>query len=421
MPDVPNNAAHDAALSWLLRMRWVAVASQLATIAFAVLVYQAPLDLVGLGAAVAVAAASNTLLLIYRDALRRHAYRLLVVLLSVDTLLLTAMLLISGGLHNPFTSFFLLHITMATILLRRREATILTALCFACVLAIYRFPGGDHHAHHWITMDMHFTGMMVTLCATGVCILLFVGRLQAELRRQEAILRANEEKLGRQQRVVGLATLAAGIAHELATPLSTIAVASHELRLTADSHCQNKLCLSDSILIRREVDRCRAIIDRLSSRGESTARRTVTLTPGYLTQSLGDYLAPACLARLQIDCPQPATLEIEEVAFLQSLAALIKNGCEADEKGGAVVLSIRHNNGGVQLAVTDHGVGIPDSVLGQLGEPFVTTKEPGRGIGLGLYLVHLFCYLHEAELRVARNAAGPGSQVEIRFRSEVPA
>lgn len=393
-------------------MRWVAVAGQVGAIAVALLFFNAPLDLVGLGGAVAVAAATNAFAMLHRPWLRPVSYGTLFVLLTLDTLLLTAMLLLAGGLHNPFTSFFLLHVTLATVLLRRREATALTVLCFLCVLAIYRFPGADHHAHHWITMEMHFTGMMFTLFATGTCILLFVGRLQAALREQERLVQEQELQLGRQQRVVGLATLAAGVAHELATPLSTIAVASHELRVTAGQFCQSKSCLADSALIRQEVDRCRAIIDRLSApRAGEGGRRVLGFDAAALQAMLSGYLPAASFGRLIIDCPQRVDVEVDEVGFFQSLAALIKNGCDADSSGGPVRLAVREEEGMARFEVCDAGCGIPADVLQRLGDPFVTTKEPGRGIGLGLYLVHLFCYLHEASVRFLPRTDGPGTRV----------
>lgn len=388
-------------LTWLLRLRWVAVAGQLATIGTALWLYRVPLDLVGLFAAISVTAASNGFVQLFRPIFDRHAYAAVYTLLVVDTLILTAMLLLAGGLHNPFTSFYLLHITLATVLMSRRDAAVLTIMCFACVWFIYQLPH-DHNAH-WITMEMHFTGMMVTLFATGVCILLFVGRLQAELREQEELLRANQLKLSRQQRVVGLATLAAGVAHELATPLSTIAVASHELKVTAGLGCQNKSCIADSTLIRQEVDRCRAIIDRLSSRGGASATRSITLDPAWLGSVLPAYLPAACVQRLRIECQQPVVLEVDEISFLQSVAALVKNACEADPNGAEVTLRIDNGQDSAGLEVVDHGSGIPQSILDQVGEPFVTTKEPGRGMGLGLYLVQMFCFQHEGTLRFLPN------------------
>jgi len=404
-----------APFDWLVRMRWLAIAGQIVAIGTAVLAFRAPLDILGLGCAILVAISANLFVYTARPFLLRHAYATVAALLALDTLLLTALLLLSGGLHNPFTSFFLLHITLATIMLNQRHAAILTALAFLCIFAIYRFPYSDPHSHHWISMEMHFAGMMLTLFLTGAFILFFVGRLQKDLQLQQRLLQANELKLARQQRVIGLATLAAGVAHELATPLSTIAVASHELRLTAGQFCMNKSCLSDSQLIRQEVDRCRAIIDRLSAGHTNPGSGPLNLTHEFLNQALVGYLPANCHARLTIDCPEPVPIESDEVALFQSLGALIKNGCEADESGGPVTLRVERLKGGVRIRVEDRGGGIASEVLQRLGEPFVTTKEPGKGIGLGLYLVHMFCLLNGGTIRYDSGGDRIGTQVELEL------
>jgi two-component system sensor histidine kinase RegB len=400
-------------LRWLLKLRWVAVIGQITAILLAVLIYRAPIDIAGLLAAVVVTASSNALAYLLRNRIAPHARRAIFTLLALDSIMLTAMLLLSGGLHNPFSSFYLLHITLATVSLDRFAGALQAVLCFLCILLIYFFPYADPHTMHWITMEMHFQGMIVTLAATGTCIVLFVGRLQHDLREQERLVQEHELKLGRQQRIVGLATLAAGVAHELATPLSTIAVASHELRVTAGQHCHNQSCLSDSTLIRQEVDRCRTIIDRLTRHGSGSQRRTITFDRSSLAAALACHLPPACAARLSIECAHPVSVEADELAFLQSLAALVKNGCEADNTGSNVNLILTAEAGRLVVRVVDQGIGIPEEIQRQIGEPFVTTKAPGHGMGLGLYLVHTFCFLHEGAIRFANPDGRRGTVVTL--------
>jgi two-component system sensor histidine kinase RegB len=293
-------------------------------------------------------------------------------------------------MQNPFTSFYLLHVTLAALLLPATSTLGIVALITSGYTWLYfggpawfglaPFAGGT------ISPELHAHGMFVAIGLTSVCIAYFVGRTQDALR-------SSELRLTRRERFAGLATLAAGVAHELATPLGTIAVVSRELERTACTQCLNSACRDDARLIRSETDRCRLIIDRLNA--DSTAGIGDAAEPlrlAHLAAELTPFLTAAHAGRLHFPLPPAgdANFLAPKNALLQSLAVLVKNACEADLTGRPVILSVELDATTVRFSVHDSGPGIAPDHTTRLGEPFFTTKPPGQGMGLGLYIARMF-------------------------------
>jgi len=148
--------------------------------------------------------------------------------------------------------------------------------------------------------------------------------------------------------------------------------------------------LDDARLIRREVDRCRTILGRMRiDIGEDVSHRGVieiNELESHLRESLGDGNLP----RLNvIHSGEVSSVRAPPRALEQSLLVLLRNAFDASPPDGAVTLEIGRRNGHVRFVVRDNGSGMSASLLRRAGEPFFTTKEPGRGMGLGLFLVRL--------------------------------
>lgn len=340
-------------------------------------------------------------------------------LLVLDTLTLTVLLYWLGGPHNPFTAFYLLHITIAAVLLPALWTWIGVALCAACYGLLFRSPyeiKSGSGISCCGSIDFHLQGMLLAMVLVGMCIAYFVGQLKSTLTRREAELIEARMLALRNEKFAGLATLAAGVAHELATPLSTIAVLSADLEDQACSQCRSDGCFADARVIRQEVERCRAILEKL---GENTTDKVgenpQALPLGEIAGRLREFLSAANFQRLVVDTLTPAADVFAPVAtLLQALAVLIKNACEADESGRPVCLRIGVENGMLKAAVQDEGAGMAEEVSARAGEPFFTTKPPGQGMGLGLFLVRMFTERMKGRLTI-RSAPGQGSTVSLEF------
>src|SRR6218665_342406 len=266
LSDTPLGAVRDAQainLSWLLRLRWGALFGQLAVILGVHLGLGLPQRLGPLFAPVAVGAASNAALGLWtRRRERPIPEGLTWAVMALDVVLLTVLLELSGGASNPFSALYLVHIALAAVVLREGWTWALTVLAVACFGELFVGAPAHHHIHD---MRMHLEGMWAAFALAAGFIVYFVQRVTRALAAREAELVSARAASARHDKLTALATLGAGAAHELSTPLSTIAVVARELERHLERAGQETSSLEDVRLIREQVARCRDILARMAS------------------------------------------------------------------------------------------------------------------------------------------------------------
>jgi two-component system sensor histidine kinase RegB len=307
---------------------------------------------------------------------------------GVDLLLFSALLYLTGGPANPFSFLYLIHIALAALVLPPRTSYALVAAALGCSLLLFWFnlPLPHDHAHHMHEYGWHLRGMWVAFGLAAGCIVYFMQRVLRELRGIEDQLAASRERETRSEAVAALAMLSAGAAHELASPLSTIALASGELLRRLPEGEGSAALRDDVLLIRGQVERCRTILEQLaaeagqaqsSSFGEHTWQAIVEPSLSGLDSSRVHVQPPAGESPL---------LRGSLGALAQALRNLLNNALEASAPEGAVTLLVSQGPGELSFAIQDEGPGMSPEVLARATEPFFTTKPRGRGMGLGLFL-----------------------------------
>lgn len=402
--------------SWLLRLRWAAIAGQAAVIGIVSLGLGLTLAGVPISVILAFEVVSNVYLVRWlgrAEAVREHHIGLVV---ALDLVLFSALLYFTGGPSNPFSFLYLIHIALAALVLRPRWMWGLVALSLLCSGALFidhvPLQGDAMHAHHDHQYGMHLRGMWLALGVAAAFIVYFLHRVTSELASKEAELGRAREEAVRHERLAALATLAAGAAHELATPLSTIAVVTKELEQELAGQGVAGASLADVELIRAQVARCREVLSRMATDAGQTpgeAAREITL----------DELSAAALAdlpeaqRVACDFPAPADrppLSAPLRPLAQVLRSVLSNALEASTE--EVKLSARRLPKGWRLEVVDSGTGMSAEVLARAVEPFYSTKEPGRGMGLGLFLAQSVTKQLGGELGLS-SEPGRGTRVSI--------
>lgn len=380
-------AAPALSLTWLLRLRWGAVLGQTATILTAAYALGVPLNVGPLLAIVGANAVSNLLLSLHPKRHTTDPNKLFQTILIVDTLTLTLLLLDSGAADNPFSSFYLVHVAIAAIAPEKRTAWIIAAWCSACLLLLHLAPLLIH-ATNPIPPHVLSIGQYASATLTAIAIAFFTGRLHRALRRREADVARLRIAAEQRERFAALATLAAGVAHELGSPLGTILVASKELELLAKNQPDPAL-LDDARLIRSETERCRTLLGRLNAKSTAElGEPPVQTSIREILTTLREILAPHILPRIIVPDPvETGTLLLPKSAVTEAVACLVRNAAEATT--GPIHLSVSAESEWLTLSVHDHGTVLPETLTTHFGEPFFTTKEQGRGMGLGLYLVRL--------------------------------
>ncbi len=314
-------------------------------------------------------------------------------LVALDIALFTLLLHASGGPENPFGFIYLVPIALAAIILPARWMWTLVALTLIGSGALFWLrpedPHAGHHGHDMQAYALHMQGMWVALGVASIFIVGFVGRLGNDLRQRDAELAAERVRSERAARLASLTTLAAGAAHELASPLATIAVLSQELVNRLQRADVPPALGEDARLIRQEVARCRAILDRLDARtgqarGDGVSEeRLLPLLEAIVSESPGrervkPKVDPAWVDRVVV---------VPRAVVVTAVRAILQNAVEASAGPVELQAELDRNAGGalrLVISVRDQGPGMDETTLEHAREPFFTTKSEGMGLGLFL-------------------------------------
>ena len=405
-------------LFWLMRLRWLAVVGQCGAVLVARWVFGLELMFPWVMLVIAITALSNVMLLPYARRLDRPTPVWLVPgVVILDVLLLTAILILCGGAKNPFTTFYVVHVAITVFVLGARWTWIVLGTVIACY-GVLRL-GAFERSIVELPQGAITTGELIAMPLAAALIAYFVTEMQRAIRRRETELARARERVELSERFTSLTALAAGAAHELGSPLGTIAIIAKELELEAQKARADPQIVEDAQLIRQEVDRCRGILQRMRvDVGDDLLHK-----PGLVDSK-------DLIARASADLPESqvrllaATIEpgaervwLSSRAVQRALGVLLRNAFDASSPGAGVDLTISRSVGEVEFSVRDHGHGMAPEVLERAGEPFFTTKEMGHGMGMGLFLVKLVAEQHGGRLILSSESTGDhrGTTAVLRF------
>jgi len=344
--------------------------------------------------------------------------------LILDTALLTVVLAFSGGASNPFTVLYLVHITLSAVVLSAAWTGAVALLSIAGFGILFLLtPAAGMHAMHSMgqqSFGHHLQGMWAAFVLATVLTAFFVGRISRQLAAQREQIATLRESSARNARLAALTTLAAGAAHELNSPLGTIAVAAYEASRHTKSISGAESIEEDLELILLEVDRCQTILHRMAAHALDPADGGPGLTMPELSSLIGEHLGPGRAERVEMHADEEVGGQVlPSSQLVPSLVALIQNGLDASEGGAPVSVRVSRNEGNICLKVTDSGTGITGRDLDKVGEPFHTTKEPGAGLGLGVFLARAVIESRGGTLSIA-SKLGEGTCATVTLPEVVP-
>lgn len=380
-------------VAWLPTVRWTTCLALWCGVTAAWLLSHVDLPLRGSAPFGLAAAICRTLVLASIRVRGFAPHRDLGASLVADVILLTSLVDLTGGPFNPFIVMYATYIWLAAVTVSAPWAIVVAMVSAGglgwLVLDHLQAMGASHHRLN--DLPTHLFTMWISGAAIAELVAHYVARANATLSQRQQMLDEARERAARTERLASLTTLAAGAAHELSTPLATIAVAARELEHVALRTVLPSIA-EDARLIRSEVSRCQVILEGMSGR----ARDGVPLTAEPLAPETIANLAAASLgdgyrSRLRIDvAPDVAKPSAAGVEAAQALSSLLKNAFEASSEASEVRLLVRQRGSMVRMEVHDSGSGMSNEARRRAGEPFYTTKEPGRGLGLGLFLARTF-------------------------------
>lgn len=399
---------------WLLQLRWVAVVGQIATIIGAMILFQMQLPMVWtLIAVIALTAITNIFLKFWISRWRRidqHLKQdnsplpwnlLMGLVLILDILSLTALLWTTGGPNNPFCLFFFVNLCLSALLLDRSWAwgiNALTIFCFSLLMfehySVEQLDLGLNRVSNWESFTLEHMGFLAAFATCSGVIVYFMTRLAGELAEQQSEVRKAQQLQSNSEKVEALGTLAAGTAHELATPLSTIAIVARDVEQAFEKHPPDfpgaEDVIEDVHLIRSQLERCRGILDRMSSHAGETIGESIqpTTIEDITLTSLEGIIERGRVEVTIDDADKAASIPVPRDALCQAVRGLVQNAIDADPSDRAVTIQVASEGEFWLWKIRDQGHGMSPEQLSRVSEPFFTTKPPGKGMGLGVFLAN---------------------------------
>lgn len=309
--------------------------------------------------------------------------------LLADVLALTLLFYYTGGSSNPFITYYLVPVTIAAATLPWRYAWIIatTALLAYSLLMVHYHPVPQlAHGHgHDEGISLHVLGMWLNFSLSAGLVTFFIYKMAHALRSREQALSTTRESALRNEQVLAVATQAAGTAHELGTPLSTMAVLLSEMR---DEARDNPMMQKDIELLRQQVDICKARLRELVENADRRRMGEPQVRDGevWLACVVQRWLVlrPDVSHRLEVAERRGRPWIAVDTTLEQALTNLLNNAADANPDDILISLDWTHQE--VVIDIRDHGPGVALSIADQLGETFVSTKS--KGLGIGLFLTH---------------------------------
>jgi two-component system sensor histidine kinase RegB len=410
-------------LQTAVRLRWFGVVGQLVTVCFVYLALGYPMPFGICLGLIALSAWLNVYSGIRYPGRTRLSTSLATSLLAYDIFQLSALLYLTGGIENPFMFLLVAPVTVsaATLPPRNTIALGLLAAGASTFLVFYHLPLPWEGGKGMPLPTLYNLGVLASILAGMIFLALYAWRLAKEARQMSDALAATEQVLAREQQLHALDGLAAAAAHELGTPLSTIAVVAKELAREAPPGSQYA---EDVALLQSQAARCRQILKKLT-RGPTEpdplfARMSVK---ELIEEAAGPYQGFS--AKLLITAAPEAGSEGEAAAepvgerrpgVIYGLANLLENA--VDFARSSVEITARWSARDVVITIADDGPGVPPDVMDALGEPYITTRrshtaspskegEPA-GLGLGFFIAKTLLERSGATVAL-ENREWPGS------------
>lgn len=346
--------------------------------------------------------------------------------LLVDVAALSMLLYFTGGATNPFVSVYLLPLSIAAALLSAGYAWLTAATTVACytLLLYYYVPlpgmehqtpittlmGGHEHALHLHAVEdaqfgMHVIGMWLNFVVSAVLITFFVQRIAGSLRERERELAAAREEVLRNERIVALGTLAAGTAHELGTPLATVAVVAKDLQ---EDYANDPELGPQLTLIRSQVAQCKTVLQRLvDSVGQLDAEERHRVSVAAYVRELVErwqLLWPKTPLAVRILLDPSAAISIDST-LEQALLNLLNNAARVSPAG--IELEAEAKDGQAVLRILDRGPGLAPEVIAAAGKAFLPERSDA-GLGIGLFLANATIERLGGSVRLSNRTQGGG-------------
>ena len=305
--------------------------------------------------------------------------------LCVDVFALTVLLYYGGGSTNPFVSLYVLPLVIAAATLPSRYTWGMAALTVACYSLLMFFYIPLPHNHHDMgdnAFNSHVMGMWFGFVITALVVAYFVVQMAQAVRQRDEMLIQVREEILRNERIVALGTQAAGAAHELGTPLSTMAVVIGELQHETETQPAWRDALN---ILNEQVRGCKRILDKILANAQDKGDVSLQAADQLLTEVLDEWQLLRPTAQYIYSPPtniSPTNIPLIKVDMTLRAALMNLLNNAADAAPHAIEIHTHWDTTRFTMEIHDYGHGLDEEAALKAGSAFFTTKKEGRGLGL---------------------------------------
>lgn len=424
-PTLAYSAHHRLRLETLVRLRWLAVAGQSAGVLVVAFVLNYEVPLAACFTLIAMSAWLNVFFLVRFPATLRLRSQFSAAQLAYDSLQLAGLLYLTGGLFNPFSLLLLAPVSVSATTLPYKWTLALSGLAIGIItmLGLFHMPLPWAGNEPLLINNLYVFGIWVALVCGVVFTAAYTNRVAHEARQLADALSATELVLAREQHLSAIDGLAAAAAHELGTPLATIALAAKEMQTDLDDPQSLK---KDLELITGQAARCREILQKLRNLN-TQEEHFAELTASDLVAEVAE---PQRFFGIDIDVDAQGEGAQPNLArnsgLIYGLGNLIENAVDFAET--KVEVSVRWTERILEISICDDGPGFTQDMLMRMGEPYLTTRpkdmndsdptEPG-GLGLGIFIAKTLLERTGAQLEFYNRDEGRHACVKIAWPRQV--
>ena len=380
-------SGHNLRLDTLIKIRWVAILGQAIAVLVVWLYLEYTFNPALCFAIISASVLLNIVVSLRFPATKRISGRAATSLLAYDILQLALLLYSTGGLQNPFSILILVPVVISATSLSVNYTLFLGALAIVCasLLSVFHLALPWYAGSVLVLPNIYIGGMWVAIVSSLSFTAIYAFRVADEARKLADALAATELVLQREQHLSNLDGLAAAAAHELGTPLATIALVSKEMSREFD---KDSALFEDAQLLRSQAERCREILQTLTSLS-SEGDRHIGVMP--FSAFMEDIAAPHRNFGIAVEIKIPDKTDepdcVRNPAILYGLGNLVENAVDYAAK--KVVLSANWDESLIRVTINDDGRGFGEELIAKIGEPFVKDRsrsDGGGGLGLGLFI-----------------------------------
>jgi two-component system sensor histidine kinase RegB len=365
----------------------------------------------------------------------------------LDITILTGLYFQLASVLNPFTALYIVYVFIGAILLRPNCSMTLTiyailsyasffilsdplpideavlvhfekinqSVCEDC-LPPFNFFTENIESYLQVYSSLVFGVFLIIILVAGFS----VTRLKKIMEEQQTAISSLDQYKLKTEKLEAMATFAAGAAHEFSTPLSTIAVASSEIISDLNDERHDKqLIINDAMLIREQVNRCKNILSQIAAdAGGHLGENSETFTVNQLIHETIAFFNLEQIQQIQFN-NELGKFEVKMPfqTLRRAFRGLVKNALDASEAGSPILIKCYQDRTHIMLEIKDFGEGMDTDTFNNAIDPFYTTKSPGKGMGLGLYLAQTLASRFGGDLNIF-STKGEGSTVTMSLAKE---